>query len=93
MKRINKQKVKIKNLLGIVDKPTEEDLLFEIVDFLESESRLDGVFKKSECSLKTRCRINQELVDDLTVLCNIGYLEKDRYGRFVVLKHPWEDEN
>ena len=51
MQKINRQKIKIKNLIGIVDDPVEEDLLFEIVDFLESESRLDGVFKKAEVDL------------------------------------------
>jgi len=92
MEKINRQKIKIKNLIGIVDKPVEEDLLFEIVDFLESESRLDGVFKKYEISLKTRCRIKDEIVDDLETLCDLKYIEKGKYSTYTVLKHPWQND-
>ena len=92
MKKINRQKIKIKNLIGIVDKPVEEDLLFEIVDFLESESRMDGIFKKAEISLKTRCRIKQEIIDDLETLCDLKYIKKGKYSEYTVLKHPWENE-
>ena len=92
MKPINREKIKIKNLLGIIDEPVHEDLLFEIVEFLESEGRMDGKFKKSEMSLKTRCRINPELVDDLETLCELKYLEKEKYSFYKVIKHPWEDE-
>lgn len=89
MKKINRQKIKIKNLIGIVDEPVHEDLLFEIVDFLESESRMDGVFKKAEVGLKTRCRINEEIVDDLETLCDLNYIEKGKYSEYTILKHPW----
>jgi hypothetical protein len=89
MKKINRNKIKIKNLIGIVDDPVHEDLLFEIVDFLESESRQDGVFKKAEVGLKTRCRINAEIVEDLETLCELKYIEKLKYSEFKVLKHPW----
>ncbi len=94
MKKLDRNKIKIKNLIGIVDNPTEEDLLFEIVDFLESEGRSDGMFKKSEVSLKTRCRINQDVISDLETLCDLGYIKnnKNKYA-YVVLRHPWEIEN
>ncbi len=68
MKKINKKSVKIKNLIGIVDNPTHEDLLFEIVQFLEAENRLDGEFKKWDVVVKTRCRIGPSLEEDLNVL-------------------------
>lgn len=90
MKKIKRNKVKVKNLIGIVESPEVEDLLFEIVDFLESESRTDGEFRKGEVSLKTRCRIGEEVVDDLKLLVEMGYLEKVRRGIFKVVKHPWE---
>ena len=92
MQKINRQKIKIKNLIGIVDNPVEEDLLFEIVDFLESESRLDGKFKKAEVSLKTRCRIKQEIIDDLETLCDLKYISKGKYSEYTVLNHPWEND-
>ena len=93
MKALNKKKVKIKNLIGIVDQPTYEDLLFEIVQFLEIENRFDGEFKKGEVSLKTRCRINQELIEDLEKLAELGYIEKLKYTQYKIIKHPWEIKN
>ena len=93
MEKINRQKLKIKNLIGIIDTPTHEDLLFEIVEFMENERRFDGKFIKHEASLKTRCRIEQELIDDLQVLCDLGYLEKGTYTSYTVIKHPWELES
>lgn len=89
MKKINKKKIKIKNLIGIVDNPSYEDLLFEIVSFLETENRNDTIFKKWEVSQKTRCRIGSEIVDDLDELIKLGYVEKGKYSEYKVLKHPW----
>ena len=93
MNNINRGKIKIKNLIGIVDDPVGEDLLFEIVDFLEREGRLDGVFSKAEVSLKTRCRIQQDIADDLGVLCDLGYIKKRARQKYTVLRHPWEKKN
>lgn len=90
MEKIDRSKLKIKNLLGILDKPTHEDLLFEIVDFMEKERRFDGKFIKHEASLKTRCRIEKEFVDDLQVLVDLGYLEKGTYTSYIIKSHPWE---
>ena len=92
MKRINKQKAKIKNLIGIVDRPSYEDLLYEIVDFLEKERSEDGIFKKWDVSVKTRCRIGTELIDDLDTLCQMGYLEKLKYTKYKLIKHLWQQE-
>ncbi|MFW6281455.1 MAG: hypothetical protein ACOC1O_01500 [bacterium] len=92
LKPINKQNVKIRNLLGLNNDPTYEDLLFEIVQFLENEGRYDGKFKKSEVSQKTKCRISTELLDDLKQLENKGYIEHIKYTWFKILKHPWEIE-
>ena len=90
MKGINKKKIKIKNLLGIVDEPTYEDLLFEIVNFLEKESRLDEDFIKYEVNLKTRCRIGENLEDDLSKLQDLGYIEHKGWTKYHFLKHPWQ---
>jgi len=90
MKPINKKIVKIKNLIGIVDNPTYEDLLFEIVQFLDNESRYDGEFFKREVSLFTRVRINSNLEDDIHELEKLGYIEKLKYTSYKVLKHLWE---
>jgi len=90
MKGINKKKIKIKNLLGIVDEPTYEDLLFEIVNFLEKESRLEEDFIKYEVGLKTRCRIGENLEDDLSKLQDLGYIEHRGWTKYHLLKHPWQ---
>lgn len=90
MKKIQKEKIKIKNLIGIIDNPTYEDLLFEIVSFLEKENRLEEEFNKEEVSLKTRCRIEEDLEEDLKKLNELGYLEHKGWTKYKLLKHPWE---
>jgi hypothetical protein len=87
---MDRKKIKIKNLIGLVDNPTYEDLLFEICDFLESEKRMDGEFSKWDVSMKTRCRIKEEIKEDLQELCNLGYIKHLKYTRYKVIKHPWE---
>jgi len=90
MKKIDPRYIKIKNLLGIVDNPTHEDLLYEILQFLEDENRLDGEFKKWDVDNKTRCRIKSSIEDDLRELVERGYLEHTRYTLYRVVKHPWQ---
>lgn len=90
MKPINEKIVKIKNLIGIIDNPTYEDLLFEIVNFMNDEKRYDGEFKIRDVSLKTRVRINSDLTDDIDELVKLGYIEKLKYTSYKVLKHNWE---
>jgi hypothetical protein len=89
MKGINKKKIKIKNLLGMVDEPTLEDLLFEIVSFLEKEARLEEEFTKHEISLKTRCRISEDLDKDLLELREKGWIEHKGWTKYKLIKHPW----
>lgn len=90
MVQIDRNKVKIRNLLGIIDEPTYEDLLYEIVEFLESEQR--DTFKKKDVSQKTKCRVGEEVVDDLEALVEQGYLENDKKVSYRVATHPWEPE-
>ena len=89
MKGIKKEKIKIKNLIGIVDHPTHEDLLFEIVSFLEREDRLDDEFNKEEVSLKTRCRIEEDLELDLKKIQSMGFIEHKGWTKYQLIKHPW----
>ena len=90
MKPINEKIVKIKNLIGIIDNPTHEDLLFEIVSFLDNERRYESEFKTHEAFLKTRVRISSLLSEDLDKLVEMGYLEKLKYSNYRVIKHLWE---
>lgn len=89
MKGISKKKIKIKNLIGIIDNPTYEDLLFEIVSFLEKENRLEDEFIKYEVNLKTRCRIRENLELDLKKLQEMGFIEHKGWTKYKLLKHPW----
>jgi hypothetical protein len=90
MNPIDYENAKIKNLLGIIDEPTYEDLLFEIVDFLGNENRLDETFNIREASLKTKVRIKKDFVEDVDKLEKLGYIEKVRYTQYKVLKNLWE---
>lgn len=90
MLSVNIKKAKIKNLIGIINNPTYEDLLFEIAQFLTQENRLDGEFKTREVSLKTRVRISAELNDDIDKLVELGYAEKLKYSSYKLIKHLWE---
>lgn len=90
MKPVQKQNVKMKNLIGIINEPTYEDLLFEIVYFLDNSKRYDGEFKVREVSLFTRVRIGTELQEDIDQLEKLGYIEKLKYTSYKVNKHKWE---
>ena len=90
MKPIKRKNVKMKNLIGIIDEPTHEDLLFEIADFLDKQGRFDGEFKVREVSFLTRVRIKSELTEDINELVKLGYVEKLKYTSYKLLKHLWE---
>ena len=90
MKPIKRKNVKMKNLIGIIDEPVYEDLLFEIADFLDKLGRFDGEFKVREISFHTRVRIGKELTDDIDHLVKLGYVEKLKYTSYKLLKHLWE---
>ena len=90
MKGIQQKKIKIKNLIGIIDHPTYEDQLFEIVSFLEKENRLEDFFIKHEVNLKTRCRIEEDLDKDLKKLVELGFIEHHGWTKYKLLKHPWQ---
>jgi hypothetical protein len=90
IKKINKDKVKIKNLLGIIEDPVIEDLLFEIVFFLDKEDRLDKLFTTKEITLKTKIRISDTLQLDLNNLVDKGYIQQHSKTKFKLIKHLWE---
>lgn len=93
MNPIDYNKVKIKNLIGILENPTHEDLLFEIVSFLDNERNTEGEFKTHTAFLKTRVRLSSLMSEDLDELVKMGYLEKLKYSNYKVIKHLWEYDN
>ena len=92
MKPIDYNIAKIKNLIGIIENPTYEDLLFEIVSFLDNERNYSGEFKSHDVYAKTRVRINSEFRDDIAELVKMGYVEVIKHANFRVIKHLWEKE-
>jgi hypothetical protein len=90
MKPIKRKNVRMKNLIGIIEEPTYNDLLFEIADFLDKLGRFDGEIKVREVSFHTRVRIGKEVVDDLDELVKLGYMEKLKYTSYKLVKHLWE---
>lgn len=88
---LNKNIAKLKNLIGIVPDPTPEDLLFEIVQMLSNEMRLDGEFKLRDVSLKTKIRISGDILKDVEALVNLGYVNVvAKNTTYVVIRHLWE---
>lgn len=90
MKKLNRDKVKLRNVLGIIDTPTHLDLLYEIVNFLDTEGREDGLFTTKELSLKTKVRVNEDIAQDLETLIYFKYVSKAKgKGAYKVVEHPW----
>lgn len=90
MEKLNRDLVPLKNVLGIIETPNTLDLLYEIVDFLDLEGRLDGLFTSKEILSKTKVRINEFVEDDIELLLSEGYIAKSKTnGRYVILRHPW----
>ncbi|MEG1141611.1 MAG: hypothetical protein RSE41_04050 [Clostridia bacterium] len=87
---INKNNVKLKNLLGLVDNPNKYDLLYEIINFLNEENRLDGIFTLRDVSLKTKIRITDDVEKDLKLLIEEQYIKQIKKTTFEVIKHKWE---
>lgn len=89
MERLNKDKALLKYVIGVIDTPTHLGLLYEIVNFLNEESRMDGVFITKELNIKTKTRVN-DLSDDIKQLVSDGYLKKEKErNTYSVVSHPW----
>lgn len=91
MKGINRKKLPFKYHINFtVMNPKIEDILFELVDFLEKENRMDGKFNYWEICNKTFTRINENIDLDIEELIKLGYIEKEKYTQYKVVKHLWE---
>jgi len=84
---IDKRKVPVKYLTEMYGtNPTELDLLWEIVKFLDAEGKDE--FTDTEIKSKTRSRIG-ELDSNIQVLIDQGYIEKKKASRYLLVTHPW----
>ena len=90
MKKINKKIVPLKYLIRFTIYPTIEDLLYEIVNYLEIENRMDGEFNVAEVINKTKTRIGKDVEEDLQTLISKGFIEKLKYTKYKIIKHLWE---
>lgn len=88
MIKIDKNKVELKYLINFTKiNPSNYDLLFEISSFLESENK--DTFNEWELKNKTRSRV-KSLDENIKTLIDEGYIEKDKYTKYKLLKHKWQ---
>ena len=85
---IDRNKLPLKYLIDFtILNPTIEDLLYEIVTIIIDKN--ENSINSWELSNKTKKRINENFEDDITLLIEKGYLEKDKYTKYKVIYHPW----
>ena len=96
-KPIDRNKLKIKHLLGVQGEnyPTEEDFLYDVVYALQETNLLDKEFSKPHIVKKINIRITESgrIVDSLALLAEKGYFIINNYPKnpaFKLLYHPWE---
>ena len=91
MKPIDKNKLPLKYLINFtIINPCIEDLLFEIVNFLDKDNRYDGEINYWEICNKTVTRISDNIDDDINILIERGFIEKGKYTKYNIIKHLWE---
>lgn len=97
VKNINRDKVKIKHLLGVRGEnyPTVEDFLYEVVAELQELDMLDKEFTTKNIAKNVHSRIaeNGTLADSLLILKEKGFcsmVEAPKRNLFKLINHPWE---
>jgi hypothetical protein len=86
---IDKNKIPFKYLIRFtIINPTIEDLLYEIVSLIIDKN--ENSINNWEISNKTKTRINEKIEDDIQLLIDKGYLEKDKYTKYMIINHPWK---
>lgn len=88
MIQIDKNKIPFKYLINFtIINPTIEDLLYEIVSLVLDKN--ENSINNWEITNKTKTRINENIEDDIQLLINKGYLEKNKYTKYKIINHPW----
>lgn len=88
MNHIDKNKVPLKYLIGYTNvEPTKYDMLYELVEFLQNENK--DTFSESELKGKTKSRFGT-YEENFTELVNEGFIVKDKYSKYKLVKHLWE---
>lgn len=85
---INPLKVELKYKISYTKlNPTKYDLLYELAEFLQNENK--DVFNEWELKNRTKSRVDT-LEENLNVLIQEGFIEKDKYTKYRLLKHLWQ---
>jgi len=89
MIELNKSKLPLKYLINFtIIEPTIEDLLYEIITIVLDKK--ENTINNWELNNKTKTRINEKIEDDIQLLIDKGYLEKDKYTKYKIINHPWK---
>lgn len=89
MIELNKSKLPLKYLINFtIIEPTIEDLLYEIITIVLDKK--ENTINNWELNNKTKTRINEKIEDDIQLLIDKGYLEKDKYTKYKIIDHPWK---
>ena len=87
MININTDKVPLKNLIVYNNSEcTKYDMLYEIVQFLSNEQK--ETFTEAEAKSKTKSRTGT-FDDNFAELINEGFIAKDKYSKYKLIKHLW----
>ena len=88
MLEINVLKVELKYKLGYTkESPTKYELRYEIAEVLQMENKEE--FNEWELKNKTKSRLGT-LEENLQVLIDEGFIEKEKYTKYRLLKHLWQ---
>lgn len=89
MIELNKNKLPLKYLINFtIIEPTIEDLLYEIITIILDKK--ENTINNWELNNKTKTKINENIEDDIQLLIDKGYLEKDKYTKYKIINHPWK---
>lgn len=84
---INQLKVELKYKIGYTkENPSKYDLLYEIAEFLQLENKDE--FNEWELKNKTKSRFGT-LEENTKILIDEGFIEKEKYTKYKLLKHLW----
>jgi predicted transcriptional regulator len=84
---INQLKVELKYKIGYTkENPSKYDILYEIAEFLQLENKDE--FNEWELKNKTKSRFGT-LEENVKILIEEGFIEKEKYTKYKLLKHLW----
>lgn len=86
MEKMNPDNVELKYRIGFIPEPSPLDMLYELVEFLQSEGKDE--FNEWELKSKTNSRVGS-LAENLKYLIDGGYVVETAHLKYKVVDHPW----